>query len=327
MRQIVLEQPGAFHERSAPEPAAGADHALVRVHRIGVCGTDLHAFTGRQPFFSYPRVLGHELGVEVIDAPANSYGIRAGDRCAIEPYVNCGSCHACLRGKPNCCERLQVFGVHTDGGMQELFRAPLRLLHKSAKLTLDQLALVETLGIGAHAVERSGLAAGDEALIAGAGPIGLAVYSFARTTGAKIRVLDPNPQRRKFIEALGAETIAEPDARLADVVFDATGNRASMEKCFEYLAHGGRIVFVGLVQGPISFDDPNFHRRETTLLASRNSCGDFPRIIGMIEDGRIDTSPWITHRLRLEEVPARFDQIRSAPDLVKCVIDTGAGGD
>jgi 2-desacetyl-2-hydroxyethyl bacteriochlorophyllide A dehydrogenase len=325
MRQIVLEQPGTFAERAAPEPEPTEEHALVRVHRIGICGTDLHAFAGRQPFFSYPRVLGHELGVEVIEAPPNPRGIRAGDLCAVEPYVNCGTCHACLRGKPNCCERIQVLGVHRDGGMQERFNVPVRLLHKSGKLTLDQLALVETLGIGAHAVERSGLNGEDEALIAGAGPIGLAVYMFAKTTGARIRVLELNERRRRFIEALGVETLAEPDGRLADVVFDATGNRASMEKCFEYHAHGGRIVFVGLVQGSITFDDPNFHRRETTLLASRNSCGDFPRIIRMMEEGKIDTSPWITHRMRLDEVPSRFEEVWSLPGLVKCVIDTGAG--
>jgi 2-desacetyl-2-hydroxyethyl bacteriochlorophyllide A dehydrogenase len=324
MRQIVLEQPGTFAERAAPEPEPTEEHALVRVHRIGICGTDLHAFAGRQPFFSYPRVLGHELGVEVIEAPPNPRGIRAGDLCAVEPYVNCGTCHACLRGKPNCCERIQVLGVHRDGGMQERFNVPVRLLHKSGKLTLDQLALVETLGIGAHAVERSGLNGEDEALIAGAGPIGLAVYMFAKTTGARIRVLELNERRRRFIEALGVETLAEPDGRLADVVFDATGNRASMEKCFEYHAHGGRIVFVGLVQGSITFDDPNFHRRETTLLASRNSCGDFPRIIRMMEEGKIDTSPWITHRMRLDEVPSRFEEVWSLPGLVKCVIDTGA---
>ncbi len=324
MRQIVLEQPGTFAGRAAPEPEPTEEHAVVRVHRIGICGTDLHAFAGRQPFFSYPRVLGHELGVEVIEAPPNSRGIRAGDRCAVEPYVNCGTCHACLRGKPNCCERIQVMGVHRDGGMQDRFSVPVRLLHKSEKLTLDQLALVETLGIGAHAVERSGLNDEDEALIVGAGPIGLAVYMFAKTTGARIRVLDINETRRSFIEALGVETQSEPDGRLADVVFDATGNRTSMEKCFEFHAHGGRIVFVGLVQGSLTFDDPNFHRRETTLLASRNSCGDFPRIIRMIEEGEIDTSPWITHRMRLDEVPSRFEEVWSSPGLVKCVIETGA---
>ena len=324
MRQIVLEQPGAFAERIAEPPQRPDDEVLVRVRRVGVCGTDLHAFAGRQPFFEYPRVLGHELGVEVIEAPPNRHGIVKGDKCAVEPYVNCGTCHACVRGKPNCCERLQVMGVHRDGGMQELFAAPARLLHKSEKLALDQLALIETLGIGAHAVERSGLREGEDALIVGAGPIGLAVFSFAKLTGANVRVLELQEDRRRFIAGLGAETLAEPGKRLADVVFDATGNPKAMEAAFEYVAHGGRIVFVGLVQGRLGFDDPNFHRRETTLLSSRNSCGDFPRIIRMIESGDLDTSPWITHRMELSEVPAKFPDLRGHRDLVKAMIHVGS---
>ncbi len=321
MRQIVLDKPGTFFERGVEAPSPSAGEALVRVHRIGVCGTDLHAFAGRQPFFSYPRVLGHELAVEIIEAPDNPAGLRPGDRCAVEPYLNCGACHACLRGCPNCCESLQVLGVHRDGGMQEFLTVPVRLLHKSDKLSLDQLALVETLGIGAHAVVRSGLASGDEALIVGAGPIGLAVFNFARLTGARIRVLELDSRRRGFIQSLGADVIAEPGNLRADVVFDATGSRASMEASFRLIAHTGRLVFVGLVQGPISFDDPEFHRRETTLIASRNSRGQFPRIIGLIEDGRLDTSPWITHRLSLSAVPQGFPALGSSPGLVKAVIE------
>src|SRR5204862_7762939 len=156
MRQIVLETPGAFVEQfAAPVPAAQGE-AFVRIHRIGVCGTDLHAFAGRQPFFTYPRVLGHELGVEVVEAPTNGRGVRPGDRCAVEPYLSCGECHACRAGKYNCCERLEVLGVHTDGAVRELIAVPVDRLHKSERLSLDQLALVETLGIGAHAVARSG---------------------------------------------------------------------------------------------------------------------------------------------------------------------------
>ncbi len=324
MRQIILEKPGSFAERAIEQPIANGEEALVRIHRIGVCGTDLHAFAGRQPFFEYPRVLGHELGAEVLEIPSNSRGIRPGDRCAIEPYVNCQACHACLRGRYNCCERLQVLGVHRDGGMQQFLNVPVRLLHKSEKLTLDQLALVETLGIGAHAVERAALKDEDDVLIVGAGPIGLAVLSFARLSAKRVRVHDLSPERRRFVEDQGIETLEVFDGQLADAVFDATGNRDSMQACFHLIAHGGRIIFVGLLPGGIAFDDPNFHRRETTLLASRNSCGDFPRIIAAIEDGRLDTSPWITHRMALDEVPARFEQLKSASGLVKAIIDVDA---
>ncbi|MEO7143031.1 MAG: zinc-binding alcohol dehydrogenase family protein [Bryobacteraceae bacterium] len=321
MRQIVLTQPGDFREEQAAPPTAAAGEALLRIHRVGVCGTDLHAFAGRQPFFSYPRILGHELGVEVLEAPPNDRGIRAGDRCAVEPYLNCGECHACRLGRSNCCERLRVLGVHVDGGMRSLLTAPVRLLHKSEKLSLDQLALVETLGIGAHAVERARLQPGENAMVVGAGPIGLAVIQFAKAAGANVRVLERSESRRQFAAQFGVETLAAPDEQLADVVFDATGNPAAMESSFERVAHAGRLVFVGLVQGRIGFEDPLFHRREMTLLASRNSLGEFPRIVRMIEEGSIDTAPWITDRLRLREVPESFSGLTARPGLVKAMIE------
>jgi 2-desacetyl-2-hydroxyethyl bacteriochlorophyllide A dehydrogenase len=321
MRQIVLEQPGQFQEQFAAPMEASPGEAFVRVHRIGVCGTDLHAFAGRQPFFTYPRILGHELGVEVISAPPNQKQIGAGTRCAVEPYMSCGHCHACLLNRPNCCESLKVLGVHCEGGMRPFLSVPVELLHKSDKLSLDQLALVETLGIGAHAVTRSGIREGEDALVVGAGPIGLAVVQFAQAAGARVRMLEISAPRRAFVEQLGVPTMPKFDGRLADVVFDATGNPQAMEASFDYPSHGGRLVFVGLVQGRISFDDPQFHRRELTVLSSRNSCHDFPGIIQMIEEGRIDTSPWITCRMGLDEVPSQFPLLRQQPNLVKAMIE------
>lgn len=321
MRQIVLEQPGRFVSAETSPPVRRQDEALVRVQRVGVCGTDLHAFAGRQPFFTYPRILGHELGVEVIDSPPNARGIKAGDRCAVEPYLSCGQCHACKLGKFNCCERLLVLGVHTDGGMRGLVTVPVERLHRSDRLSLDQLALVETLGIGAHAVARSGLSAGEDVLVVGAGPIGLAVVQFALAAGGRVRVLETSLSRRQFVARFGVETLAAPDDQLADVVFDATGNPIAMEQSLARVAHGGRLVFVGLVQASVAIDDPLFHRREVTLLATRNSVNDFPRIIRMIEEGQIDTSPWITHRMRLAEVPGRFADLPREPACIKAMIE------
>ncbi len=325
VREIVLNQPGEFAERSVAPPQRSDGEALVRVQRIGVCGTDLGAFAGRQPFFSYPRVLGHELGVEVVEPPDNDHGIRAGDRCAVEPYLSCGHCRACELNRPNCCEDLKVLGVHVDGGMRPLMSVPVSLLHKSETLSLEQLALVETLGIGAHAVARSQLQKGQTALVVGAGPIGLGLIQFALTTGAEIRVLEQSGPRREFVSQLGIEILAAFDGTLADVVFDATGNPKAMDASFDYVAHGGKLVLVGLVQGRISFDDPQFHRRELTVLSSRNSCHEFPRIIRMIETGEIDTRPWITHRLDLADVPKQFASLPGRPDLVKAVIEVTDG--
>ena len=334
MLQITLEKPGYFAATDVPEPAASGD-VLVRVHRVGVCGTDLHAFAGKQPFFSYPRVLGHELGVEVIDPGEAPNGLKAGDRCAVEPYLNCGKCIACRRGKPNCCTALQVLGVHTDGGMRPLLRLPARKLHASAQLDYEQLALVETLGIGAHAVERAQLVADEFVLVIGAGPIGLSVIQFAQARGVKLAVMDVSDARLEFCRKLGVPHTLKPGAGaveelkqlgsgdLPTCVIDATGNPASMMGCFDLPAHGGRIVFVGLFQGEVTFNDPNFHRRELTLLASRNALpGTFREVIKLVEGGRIDTRPWITHRLKLAEVPAVFPRdIAGNPAVLKAMIE------
>lgn len=336
MQTIVLEQPGTFRRiDTAPPPKPGPGEALVRVRRIGICGTDLHAYRGRQPFFSYPRILGHELGVEVVAAPGQSH-VRPGDCCAVEPYLNCGHCTACRRGKPNCCESLQCLGVHTDGGMRETIVVPAHKLHPSRTLTLDQLALVETLGIGAHAVARANVAAGDDVLIVGAGPIGLAALQFALLAGANVAVMDVNPRRLEFCRrSLGVKHTLLPEgdvqAQIRDVfdgelpwhVLDATGNAGSMEQSFSFPTNGGTLVMVGLVQDGLHFHDPEFHRRELTILASRNSTpSDFRRIIGLMEAGRIDTTPWITHRATFADMIEQFeDWLRPESAVVKAMVE------
>lgn len=322
MRTIILEEPGRFVLRETPEPGRIASgEARVRVRRVGICGTDLHAFRGRQPYFTYPRILGHELGVEVVEIGENSAGLKIGDRCAVEPYLNCGTCIACRRGRTNCCVHLQVLGVHTDGGMRAYINVPVNKLHRSEILTLEQLALVETLGIGAHAADRAQTQAGEFALVIGAGPIGLSVIQFAKAAGAAVIVMDISAARLEFSRRqMGAdytvdagegdplETVRQiTGGDLPTLVFDATGSPASMQRAFDYVAHGGRLVFVGLAQADIPLHDPEFHRREITLLATRNStAADFRRVIGLLESGAIDPTPWITHRADAAAMIAQF---------------------
>lgn len=336
MKQIVLEQPGRFGTREISEPVAAVGEALVRVNRIGVCGTDLHAFAGRQPFFEYPRVLGHELGVEIVAIGENDRGLNVGDRCAVEPYLTCGTCIACRRGKTNCCRQMRVLGVHVDGAMSPYVAIPIEKLHRSDKLSVDQLALVETLGIGAHAIERAMPQADENVLVIGAGPIGLGVMQFAKATGANVIAMDINDGRLEFCRKyLGVAQTLNPQqgdpaeqlrgmlgGDLPTVVLDATGYPPSMQSTFELADHGGTIVLVGLFQGDVTFNDPNFHRRELTLLASRNSTSDtFRQIIGMIEAEEIDTTPWITHRMAFDDVVAQFADLPAQPNLVKAVIE------
>jgi 2-desacetyl-2-hydroxyethyl bacteriochlorophyllide A dehydrogenase len=338
MKTISLEEPGRLAFVSTePPPSLRPQEALVRVHRIGVCGTDLHAFKGKQPFFNYPRILGHELGVEVVAVDDSTGRLKPGDHCSVEPYINCGKCIACRRGKSNCCVNLQVLGVHIDGGMREEFIVPGRKLHLSRRLTLDQLALVETLAIGCHAVEQARAGPGEFALVIGAGPIGLGVMQFALLAETQVIVLDINQKRLEFCRAqLGIQRVINASNQnplealktitsgdLPTAVFDATGSARSMLSAFDYPAHGGRLIFVGLFQGDVTFNDPNFHRRELTLLASRNAKPeDFSRIIGLMEAGRIDTTPWITHRAQFDNVISEFPSWTSAETgVIKAMIE------
>ena len=338
MKRLVLETPGRLVRSDTGEPGPPPPgHALVQVHRIGVCGTDLHAFHGRQPFFTYPRVLGHELGVEILEVAPNDRGLVPGRRCAVEPYLNCGTCIACRRGRGNACAQLQVMGVHVDGGHRERLHVPIAKLHPSDHLTFDQLALVEPLAIGAHAVDRAALEPGESVLVIGTGPIGLAVIPFARAAGARVIAMDVNPARLAFCrDTMGVSdtlhaTAEDPVARLLELtqgdlptaVFDATGNPASMQAAFGFPAHGGRLVFVGLFQGDVTFHDPGFHRRELTLMGSRNARpADFTRILDLIASGAVRTDPWITHRAPFDEVPSCFaGWTDPAAGVIKAMID------
>ena len=328
MKAIQLEKPEHLRLIDIAEPQKpAANEALVAIRCIGICGTDYSGYLGKFPFFSYPRIPGHELGVEVIEVGPEVKHVTPGDRCAVEPYMNCERCYACQRGHTNCCEHLKTLGVMCDGGMREQMILPARKLHLSPNLTFEQMALVETLAIGCHAVDRGKTEAGDNVVVIGAGPIGLSVLEFVKVAGAKSIVLDVNEQRLSFAkEVLGVDHIihladadlavaqlaAVTDGHLADLVIDATGNNSSMGQALRYVASAGRLVYVGITQQEISFAHRSMHLREMTLFASRNALPrDFARIIKLIEDGNIDTQPWITHRTSLAGIPDAF------PDFLK----------
>jgi hypothetical protein len=321
MRQIVLERPREFQAQIVPPTTRKFEEALVRIRRVAVCGSDWHAYDGNQPNYSYPRILGHELSGEVLEAPDNRRGIRPGDHCAIEPHFSCGACRPCLLSRPNCCEKMQVFGVHVDGGMRGLVAVPVERLYKSDRLSFDQLALVEFLTIGAHAVARSGLAAGDEALIVGGGPIGLAVLQFALSVGASARLVERVEYRREFAKRFGVELLPEYDGRPTPVVFDATGDEEAIKASFGRVSAAGKLVLVGQFLGMIPFDHTLLMRRELTVLMSRNSHHQFPRVIAMMERGEIDVNPWITCRMPLAEVPKVFDELASHKNYIKAVFE------
>jgi len=331
-----LETPGRWLSTQVDEPRApGPGEALVRIRKVGVCGTDFHAFRGEQPFFSYPRILGHEVSVEIVAVGSQERGLTPGMRCAVEPYFHCGHCPTCRRGKTNCCVNLKVFGVHIDGGMREMALVPLAKLHPSSTLSFEQLALVEPLSIGAHAVSRGAPSRDEHVLVVGAGPIGLAVTQFALLTGADVIVMDISPQRLAVCQHLypnvtcldgRADPLVAVQAVMGDdlptLVFDATGSRQSMQNAFQYVAHGGRLVFVGLFQGDITFHDPHFHQRELTIYSSRNAtAADFRYVMSSLETGQVNDAAWITHRATSEDMVEAFSHwLDPASGVMKAMI-------
>ena len=339
MKALQLEKPLTWHLIDIAEPPApGPGEALVRVQRVGICGTDLGGYLGKMPFFTYPRSPGHELGVEVMAVGEGVANVKPGDRCAVECYLNCQHCDACRRGFTNCCENHKTLGVMCDGGMTERIILPARKLHLANSLTPDQCALVETLAVGCHAVDRGNPQPGENVLIIGAGPIGLSALEFVRLSGARPIVMDMAESKLAFVrEKMKVAEVILPTGgdedfaavaklgggRMCDLVIDATGNHKSMVRAMEFAVFAGRVVYVGITQQNLDFPHaPVMHRRELTLMASRNALShDFGRIIELIAAGQIDTRPWITHHARFDEVPQVFPSwVNPETGVIKAVV-------
>lgn len=329
MKAIVCNKPFELALTSRPAPPLSAGDVLVRIRRVGLCGTDYHIYAGRQPFLTYPRVMGHELSGEVVETTSNNH-LHVGQIVAINPYLACGTCIACRRGKPNCCATIQVLGVHTDGGMCDYLAVPASAVIDATGLTLDQAAMVEFLAIGTHAVARAQIQSSSRVLVVGAGPIGIGTALAAKLLGADVTLIDTRPARLQYANArlglpLGIEVTADIKAELRmktggdmfDCVFDATGNIDAMRGGLDYVAHGGTYVLVSVVKDDISFPDPEFHKRETTLLASRNALsGDFDRVIAAIKAGLIPTDALLTQSFAAAELPQRFPELIAGADHV-----------
>lgn len=320
MRKIICHEPRSMELLTVDEKnIISKDEVLIAIKHIGICGTDIHAYGGNQPYFEYPRVLGHELSGIVEEVGESVQDIQSGDRVTIVPYVHCGICIACRQGRTNCCTSMQVIGVHQDGGMSEYLKVPQENVLTVNDLSLESAATIEPLSIGAHAVRRAGVQKEDTVLVIGAGPIGLGVARFTKLIGAKTILMDISEERLAFsqqwTEADGTvkagehafdELLSLNNQELPTVVIDATGNKQSMEQAFTYVSHGGKLVYVGLVKDRISFSDPDFHSKELTLLGSRNATiEDFNHVIDCMAKGFIKEG-YITNRIKFVEVPTFF---------------------
>ncbi|MEJ5994995.1 zinc-binding alcohol dehydrogenase family protein [Pedobacter sp. Du54] len=320
MKTLTCTTPRHFEYSETEELLLQKNHAILKIRRIGICGTDLHAFEGTQPFFSYPRVLGHELSGELVEIDG-SEEFKIGEAVTFIPYFNCGECIACRSNKPNCCVKMQVCGVHVDGGMREYLSVPTRSLLHGQGLSFDELALVEPLAIGAHGVRRAGIQKDEFVLVIGAGPIGLGTMEFARIAGARVIALDINDSRLAFckdklkvdyvVNALANNVSAQlaeiTGGDMPTVIIDATGSQKAINNAFQYMAHGARFVLIGLQKEELSFSHPEFHKREGTLMSSRNATiEDFEHVIRSMKQGLVKPTNYITHRVAFDEVAAEF---------------------
>ncbi|MCM5526853.1 zinc-binding alcohol dehydrogenase family protein [Parasegetibacter sp. NRK P23] len=318
MKVLYCTTPGKFDYDEKEQPKAAPGYSLLNVKRVGICGTDLHAFEGTQPFFSYPRILGHELACTFVEGAA---GFEPGEAVTIIPYFNCGTCVACRRGKGNCCTKMQVCGVHLDGGMAEYLLVPDDKLVHGNGLSLDELALVEPLAIALHGVKRAAVEEGEWVLIMGAGPIGIGIIEFARMYGGNVVVADVNEDRLEWCRKnLGVQHTINPaseeltvkleqltNGEMATVVIDATGSNRAIHNGFPCMAHGARYVLVGLQKEAISFSHPEFHKRESTLMSSRNATReDFEEVIDAMKQQKIQPLKWVTHRVNADEIAKEF---------------------
>ncbi|HEY2582971.1 MAG TPA: zinc-binding alcohol dehydrogenase family protein [Mucilaginibacter sp.] len=336
MKTLICTTPGNLEYGTSQRPVLTDGNAIIKIKRIGICGTDLHAFEGTQPYFEYPRILGHELSGELIEFD-NAPGFKAGEPVTFIPYFNCETCIACRSGKPNCCVKLKVCGVHIDGGMAEYLSVPSYSLLHGNGLSFDELALVEPLAIGAHGVARAAIKKGEFVLVLGAGPIGLGAIEFAMIAGAEVIVLDINEARLQFCKThlkvkhtlnAAGQNVADQLRQITNgdmptAVIDATGNQKAINNAFQFMAHGGRFVLIGLQKGDISFSHPEFHKREATLMSSRNATrNDFEHVIACMKNGLVDPKTYITHRVNFEEVKRDFESwLKPETGVIKAMVE------
>jgi 2-desacetyl-2-hydroxyethyl bacteriochlorophyllide A dehydrogenase len=337
MRALVCTNPGMLEYRELNKPDLMKDQAIIKIRRIGICGTDLHAYEGTQPYFNYPRILGHELSGDLVDIGSENGEISKGDSVTVIPYFYCGQCIACRQGKSNCCATLKVAGVHIDGGMTEYLSVPAYSLVDSNGLDYDSLSIIEPLAIGAHGIRRAGIKPAEMVLIMGAGPIGLATMQFAIIAGAEVIAMDINRSRLQFCRDILkiTHTINPKDENVTDrlrsitngdmpaVVIDATGNQDAINNGLDYLSFGGRYILVGLQKDNIVLSHPEFHKREATLMSSRNATrADFDYVIKNIKNGLVDPISFITHRVKFGQVKNEFESwLDPSNGVIKAIVE------
>jgi 2-desacetyl-2-hydroxyethyl bacteriochlorophyllide A dehydrogenase len=328
MKAILIHAPNDISIQEVSNPERKPNEVIIKVRGMGICGSDIAAYKGINPLVTYPRIIGHEIAGEVLEAPSGETEIMPGDRVVIEPYVYCGQCYPCMNQRTNCCENLAVRGVHVDGGMSELCVHPRHLIHKvPADVSWKHLAMVEPLTISVHAVQRARLAKGEHLVVTGSGPIGLLAAQYALVIGAVPIVVDPIDERLAFARLLGISHGINPDkenaverikeitgGRMAEAVVEASGSDAAIRSSIDYAAYSGRIALVGWPKGEVSLMTAMFTKKELDVMGSRNSVRTFPESIDLIAGNKIDVASLVTRTVSFEEVPAVVKEIAAHPE-------------
>ncbi len=317
-----------------PEPLPAPGQALIRVEAVGLCGSDLHIYTGDHPYTRYPQTQGHEFAGKIVAFGEGYQGaLQIGERVAVEPLIGCGHCYPCRIARPNCCTSLVVLGVQAPGALAELIAVNTSQLYPVGNLDAELAALAEPLSIGVQAVTRGAVTAGERVLICGAGPIGQAVLLACKANGATVMMADRLANRLTLARTLGADLCVQVDQEnLAEqvlawtdgdgpaVVFEATGVPAVIRQAVELVASAGRIVIIGLSNQEVSLPVVEFTRKELTILGSRNNAGVFARAVALVQQQPERVRALITQRFPFEETPTALEFALQHPSEAEKVI-------
>lgn len=326
MQAVIVDAPFQMKVGpwQTPEPSKG--EVFISTRAVGICAGDFYFYVGKNPYARYPQVCGHEIAGQIEGVGEGVEGFKSGDRVVVEPFIACGSCYPCSIGKPNCCRRLEIIGVHRPGGFAEYLVAPAANVHKTPpELPLRDAAFAEPVAIGVHACRRGSLKAGELVVVMGCGPIGLAIIDVARALGAKVVATDILPERIEAASKLGVKTlpssgqlygavVEETGSEGAPVVIEATGNPKAIEQALDLVAAGGRIIVVGLIAQGIGVTLPGLDltRKEVTILGSRASSNCFPESLNLLAQGKV-SYPRLATEFNLWDGPRIFADMAANP--------------
>lgn len=327
MKAIEITEPGkvCLSDREKPTPQAG--EVLLKINRVGYCGSDLGAFKGLNPLVTYPRVPGHEIGATIAELGAGVAGWSVGQEVLVIPYSSCGRCAACLKQRFNCCQRNQTLGVQREGMLCEYATAPVEKLIAAEKLSLQELALVEPLTVGFHAVARGDVTSADTVAVIGCGAIGLGVIAGAKFRGARVIAIDIEDGKSQVATGCGAtefvnsrtENVSErlkalTDGHGPDVIVEAVGHPLTYRLAVEEVCFAGRVVYIGWAKSPIEYETKLFVLKELDIRGSRNALPeDFNDVVAMLEQGEFPLDSVITKTVSLNDAPAAMDAWAADP--------------